>query len=305
MRDVTEGFDVGIIVGRFQIHALSEGHVELIQEACDRHYKVIIFLGLSPVRGTTRNPLDFEARKQMILERFPDVSVLYIKDESSNEVWSKSLDDKVTDLLSPTQTAVLYGSRDSFIPFYSGKYPTCELEPTVFTSATEVRNQLRRQVVNSADWRAGACWSAANRYPTVFTTCDVAVFNEDYTKILLGRKKNETQYRLIGGFSDPSSASFEDDARREVREEAQIEIDNLTYLGSRRVDDWRYEHEVDKITTLLYAATIAEGRPDPADDIVELIWADWSFGWQEHETPIVSAHRPLMAMLKKAKNKIQ
>jgi len=39
--------DVGIIVGRFQVHKLTEAHFKLIDTVLKRHKKVIIFLGVS------------------------------------------------------------------------------------------------------------------------------------------------------------------------------------------------------------------------------------------------------------------
>jgi bifunctional NMN adenylyltransferase/nudix hydrolase len=50
---------------------LHDAHKDLIETVCDKHDKVIIFLGLSPLMVTRENPLDFESRKQMILEQFP------------------------------------------------------------------------------------------------------------------------------------------------------------------------------------------------------------------------------------------
>ena len=63
--------DVGVLVGRFQVPNLHPGHIELIQSVCEAHSKVLIFLGLAPTKATRNNPLDFESRKHMILEKFP------------------------------------------------------------------------------------------------------------------------------------------------------------------------------------------------------------------------------------------
>ena len=78
------------------------------------------------LRVTRNNPLDFEARKQMILTDYPDVVVLYIKDTHSDELWSKRLDSQIADVAGPTQTVTLYGSRESFIAHYHGRHDTCE-----------------------------------------------------------------------------------------------------------------------------------------------------------------------------------
>ena len=87
--------DVGVIIGRFQVPELHSAHIELIESVRSYHQKVIIFLGVSPLLVTANNPLDFESRKQMILEKYPDVNVLYIKDIVNDSVWSKRLDEQI------------------------------------------------------------------------------------------------------------------------------------------------------------------------------------------------------------------
>lgn len=288
-------FDVGIIVGRFQCHELSEGHVDLLKHVTSQHDKVIVLLGLSPLMVTIRNPLDFEARKQMLLEAFPEVSVLYVKDVPGNDsMWSKAVDRVIGDVIGPNASVMLYGSRDSFIPAYTGRFPTTELEASSYISATEVRKKLARAPRASADWRAGVCWAAANQFPTTQTTVDVAVFSEGGGKILLARKEHEDKLRLIGGFSDPASPTFEADARREVQEEAGIAITDPEYVGSHKVDDLRYRGEVNQIKTILFRAKLLHGRPAPDDDICELHWVDVN---SLRPDMIVDAHLPLMAML--------
>ena len=54
--------DVGVIVGRFQVNELHAAHRELIDTVIGNHKKVLIFLGLSPVRVTRHNPLDFTSK---------------------------------------------------------------------------------------------------------------------------------------------------------------------------------------------------------------------------------------------------
>src|SRR3990172_9189558 len=114
--------DVGVIIGRFQIHELHEAHRDLINAVRAKHGRVIIFVGLSPLRNTPTNPLDFNTRKRMIQETYPDIEVYYVEDNPSDYIWSKNLDREITKWLKPFQTATLYGSRDSFIPSYTGKY---------------------------------------------------------------------------------------------------------------------------------------------------------------------------------------
>lgn len=298
MQPKQEQYDVGVIVGRFQVHELHQAHRDLIQYVCDHHEKVVIFLGLSPLMVSTNNPLDFEARKQMILAEFPDVNVLYAKDMADDDVWSEKLDQMVADLLTPNQSVILYGGRDSFIAHYTGRYPTQELMQSTFMSGTAQRKAIARSSVKgSPEFRAGVIWAAHARFPTAYTTVDIAIFNEDRSQILLGRKHNEKPYRLIGGFSDPKSPDFETDARREVIEETGIEVGGLKYIGSTLVSDWRYRNEPDGIKTMLFIGKYLHGRPTPGDDIEEVRWFDFDER-RPLNSEIVPSHHPLMAMLR-------
>lgn len=263
--------DVGVIVGRFQVDELHEAHEKLIQKVVDNHSKVIIFLGLSPVKCSVNNPLDFEARKQMILDKFPNVNVLYIKDVPDNTDWSFKLDESISDIIGPNQTVLLYGGRDGFLSAYYGKFKTQELKQTSFISGKAKRKEISNSVKASADFRKGVIWATMNQYPKPLATVDVAIFNEDGTEILLGRKPNETKYRFIGGFVN-SGETFESAAKREVLEETGLEISYPKYITSCVIDDWRYKNEVDKITTSFFISKVLYGTPTPNDDIVELRW---------------------------------
>ena len=268
---VSKPTDVGVIVGRFQVNELHEAHIDLINSVLNKHDRVILFLGNSNIRNTTSNPLDYRARRAMIAEKFPTVEIHYINDHPSDAAWSKNLDKLITEQLLPMQTITLYGSRDSFLKCYSGKYNVCELEATTFISGTEVRRRVCNNYPPTADYRAGMIAATAYRYPTAFQTVDIAVVN-DKREILLARKPDEKKWRFIGGFSDPRSVSLEADAKREVSEESGVEVDMINYLGSTLIDDWRYRGEQDKIKTALFVAKYIYGKPEGADDIAEVKW---------------------------------
>lgn len=269
--------DVGIIVGRFQVNELHEAHIDLINSVIQKHDRVLLFLGNSIIRNTTSNPLDYRARRAMIADKFPNVEIHYINDNPSDTAWSKSLDKQIGEQLLPLQSVTLYGSRDSFLKAYSGKYNVCELEATTFISGTEVRRRVCNNYPPTADYRAGMIAATAYRYPTAFQTVDIAVVNEK-GEILLARKPDEKKWRFIGGFSDPRSVSLEDDAKREVIEEASIEVDDITYLGSTLIDDWRYRGEQDKIKTALFVAKYIYGKPEGSDDVAEVKWVQIGTG---------------------------
>jgi len=290
---------VGVLIGRFQVPKLHEIHKELIQTVAQTHPKTIVFLGLAPIPSTRNNPLDFESRKQMLLAEFPDITVLYIKDCKSDEIWSKHVDKQISDIIGPNDTVLLYGGRDSFIKHYVGKFATTELESDRILSGSEIRKEISKKTKASAEFREGVIWGAHNRFPVSYACVDVAILNEDETKVLMARKPEEKEYRFVGGFADPSSPSYEADARREVVEEASIEITDPVYLGSILVDDWRYRNEIDKIKTSLFVCKYMFGKPEAHDDICEIRWILVEDLQKEAyiERNLVPEHRRLTRML--------
>lgn len=291
--------EVGVIVARFQTDQLTDGHKQLLNFVRDHHAKVIILLGLSPLLTTRSNPLDYQARKQMIEKDYPDFIIGYIKDLPSDDVWSKSVDDQINAYASH-QSVVLYGSRDSFIPHYHGKHKTQELEPTINVSGTELRESIKGSTRPTHDFRAGVIWAAYNKFDTVIGTVDIAVFNDDESEFLLGRKPFESKWRFIGGFSDVNSESDEQDARREVIEETHLEVGEMTYICSQRIDDWRYRRERDKIRTRFFKTKRIYGAATPDDDIEELKW--YNFNTFDREL-LVEGHKVLFDKLVEYQNK--
>lgn len=283
--EVVEKEGVGVIVGRFHVSELTQGHCDLFDSVIARHQKVLCLIGLAPIKATKNNPLDYEARRRMIVEKYPNLIIYYIKDHPSNETWSRNLDNIISDHIPPGARATLYGSRDSFISFYSGKHETKELQQQSYVSGTKDRTNIAYEAGNSVDFRKGAIWATQNQYDTAFCTTDVAVINKDVIEggpqILLGRKENEKRFRFLGGFLDPTTGRnergddvFQFNARREVYEETghNMEIGTLHHVGSYFVDDWRYRSEKSKIITTLYYTYYVMGRPEPSDDIYELKW---------------------------------
>ena len=289
---VTKATDVAVIVGRFQVNELHEAHIDLITSVLNKHDRVLLFLGNSTIRNTLNNPLDYRARRTMIADKFPAVEIHYINDNPSDSTWTKNLDKLIGEQLLPMQTVTLYGSRDSFLKCYTGKYTTCELEATTFISGTEVRRRVCNNYPPTADYRAGMIAATAYRFPTAFQTVDIAVVN-DKGELLLARKPEEKKWRFIGGFSDPSSTSLEEDAKREVQEEAGVEVGNITYLGSTLINDWRYRGEIDKIKTALFVAKYVFGKPEGADDVAEVKWVSIN---NLTKNDIVETHHVLIDM---------
>ena len=264
----------GVIIARFQTPHLHEGHKELIDKVRAEHNRTIVVLGVSGVTGTRKNPYDYYTREKLIKTDYNDVIVLPLSDHPSDEAWTNNLDN-LLEGTSPSTSFLLYGSRDSFIPYYSGKSGVVELPEHGDYNATELRKQYADKVFESKDFRAGILYAVHNQYSKVYPTVDVAVFRNERTEILLGKKSINNKWRLIGGFADPEDESYEVAAKRELIEEAgPMEISDLTYETSRKIDDWRYRGEVDKIVTTLFSCDFIYGIPKAQDDIIDLNWFD-------------------------------
>jgi bifunctional NMN adenylyltransferase/nudix hydrolase len=270
MAKVQESFDVGVIVARFQVDDLTDGQRDLLNKVCSTHRRTAVYLGLSPCRSTYNNPLDFETRKLMLKEAYPNIEVYYIKDTPSDVVWSDTLDAMIKETFKDNSVC-LYGSRDSFLQYYCGQFTCRELAQEVFISGTEVRKELAKKVNKSRDFRHGVIWATSNQWPASVPTVDVAIFSDDYKHILLGKKPYEALYRFIGGFVEPGH-TYEYTVMKEAEEEADLQILNMKYVRSFLIDDWRYRSEVNKITTSLFETNQWAGKPNPGDDISELRW---------------------------------
>lgn len=289
---------IAVIVGRFQVAELTQGHLDLFRKVIDDDYgSILLVLGLSPTKCTQRNPLDFESRRLMFEEEFPGkLTIQYLRDEASDSVWSVNLD-RIIDDIRGNRDVVLIGSRDCFYDCYDGCYKNNFIEyvPKVYTSGSEQRKSLSKQIKSNKYWRAGCIYATMNQYPSVYATVDCAIFNDmSLDKIYLARKENEYSYRFIGGFSSPTDSSFEAAARREAAEETKLETTIIQYIGSRKIDDWRYRSETNKIITNFYAMVKNWGRAQPSDDIKELYLVDFN---TLSENDIVPEHRELFNML--------
>lgn len=283
--------DIGVIIGRFQIHELHSEHIKLIETVLSNHDKVILFLGTTSAIGTKKNPLDFITRKRMIEEHFENriSSILALPDQKSDVVWSSQIHSKVREVF-PSGEVTLYGSKDSFIPYYTGKWKTCELQPEVFVSAVDIRESISKKTISSPEFRAGVIYSIYNQYPTTYSTVDVAIV-DGKGNILLGRKANEKEWRFIGGFVDVDDINDIAAAKREGREETGLELSDFKFICSMKIMDWRYRGIKDRsIITRFYECKYTFGAPQPQDDIAELKWFSIS-----NPPTLVDEHNTLFA----------
>lgn len=281
---------IGVIVGRFQVPQLTPGHLDLFTDVFERHEKVLVFLGTSPIKASRHNPLPFKARKRMITNAFkktpgdPILKILEIKDVHHEVLWSKTLDEKIRKEY-PTGPVTLYGSRDGFIPYYKGTFKTVELEARRVVSGSDIRKAIdalfsdeNGEAFDSEKVRQAWIACCFDRFPTSYTTVDGAVIDRLLNRLLLARKTNDPdgKWRFIGGFCDINLDSCLDEAvKREVMEETDFKgVGEPIYVGSAKINDWRYRNEQDGIMTTLFIIDEFVGEPKASDDISELKWFD-------------------------------
>jgi bifunctional NMN adenylyltransferase/nudix hydrolase len=286
---------LGVIVGRFQVPELHAGHRHLIEYSLAHNEKTLIVIGSGRGLATERNPLPYSVRQAMMLEAYPLVRVIEHFDHPSDEVWSTRLD-ALIDIVFPGHRPTLYGSRDSFIPHYSGVNKV-ELIPDIESvTGTALRESVKEHVACSSPFRSGIIHTHATRFPIVYPVVDVAIINPERRMVLLGEKETDQgKRRFIGGFVDTTlDDSYEHAARREAFEETGgLEVDAYTYLGSIRIDDWRYRGSKDCVMSSFFKAQYIFGQPRASDDIDALHWTPF----EEVMERLAESHKPLGEML--------
>jgi len=100
-----------------------------------------------------------------------------------------------------------------------------------------------------------------------------ALVLDDDGRLLLARRAHEPDRGLwdtLGGFLDEDEDAIAG-LRRELREEAGLEIDVGRFVGAFS-DRYGSAPDARSVVNLVWEATIAGGEPAPADDVSELRW---------------------------------
>lgn len=158
---------IGVIVARFQVAELHDGHKKLIQTTIDNSDKVIIFLGVSYNKFTKLDPLSFHSRRMMILDDYPDVAIIPLYDiPGEDQRWVEVLDQLIGAYTPEGYVPELFGSRDSFIDFYvkhNGKHQTHTVTEIEGLSGTVQRALIANTIEHSVDFRKGIIHALLNK----------------------------------------------------------------------------------------------------------------------------------------------
>jgi bifunctional NMN adenylyltransferase/nudix hydrolase len=294
---------LGVVVGRFQLPELHDGHKFLIDYVAGRNSRVLVVCGNNDVRPHTANPYPPAIQEHVVRHSYPDVSVSHIPDSKvSPAAWSQQLDSIVREAAGGMDVT-LYGSRDSFLPLYSGEYETEEVVTEGVYSATSIRAELGNQILDDPIFRMGWLAAISQQYAVTDPTVDVCIVDDTFSNVLFGRRGEGAPLRFIGGFTDPTDESYEVAVKRERSEEVlKIKTGEPIYIGSHRVNDSRYKHTKYGIMTAFFAMKYISGEPVGGDDMPIVEWAPLL---PETKALVDGTHQKLFDMLWTYKLKAQ
>lgn len=283
---------LGVIVARFQVPSLHEGHVYLLEEVAKQSDSVLILLGYKVNQPDIKNPFPVSVRLAMVRQKIKELGIKnhvivdVLEDNPvSNNAWSADLDNTIrkheellAEKFGESISSCLYGSRDSFLLYYHGAYTSSSIDQKDTVSGTEMRERvLSLDEENlSNEHREGMVYGLKYIYPVGMSVVDVLIYKrvKDELCFLLGRKHREKDFRIIGGFFDVTKdTSLEDAALREMKEEVgELKVAQPVYVMSKKIDDWRYRDNQHKIVSSLFVIEYVQGEPKAGDDIEEVLW---------------------------------
>ncbi len=287
---------VGVIVARFQVPELHDGHRFLINEVINTHRDVLVILGVSRGKPTDRNPLTFLMREGMVRSAFPgrNLTIVPLLSSPTSFVDRSAGIDALIEKHFPGRHALLYGSRDSFVKSYNGRFNTVEVRTIFSGSASEIREHV--DVINSSDFRSGVIYAVRSFGATAFPAVDVAVVCPK-TKgfLLVGKKEDGGKLRFPGVFFKPDvDRSFEAAGMRAIAKELPNIVCSIPrVVGSAVVDDWRYHRSSACILTVLLRVPYVSGEARHGTGVDTIQWVD-SMRIRE---ALVPEHQPVIDLM--------
>ncbi len=291
---------IGVVIGRFQVPALHDGHRTLLQTVREKSDRIVVLLGVNSLDGRTpENPLTFSQRESLFrpLQQAGQpfvVFVLPLFDERDNESWSAQIDTLLSRTY-PDAIITLYGGRLSFAESYKGRYPVeaLELQPAITAAGTASRAAIQES--SDPSFLRGCIYTLQQQFPHSYQAVDIALVRRP--DVFLIRRADSGEWAFPGGFVDPTDKSLEAAASRELYEETGLTADkgsDLEYVTSLRVDDWRYRGSRDQIMTALYLGWYTFGVPrlNPSE-VQDYTWVSLDKG----QEMICATHQPLFGAL--------
>lgn len=194
---------------------------------------------------------------------------------------------ELEDCLQPTEHYKFDGIRSLFsiMPEAVIKIAGKAFQILHWDSSHQFCGRCGTRTLTRADERVRICPSCdLQAYPRITPVIIVAVVRDG--KLLLANNKSMRKdlYSLIAGFIEPGE-SFEEGVRREVREEVNIEIEDIHYFGSQT---WPFP------SSLIAGFTAHHRSGEIIPDGVEIGHADW---YSPHSMPSIPPPGSISRML--------
>lgn len=289
----TEG--IGVLFAPFQIPSLRFGkqdHTSYIEQILTEHNQCVIALPVKRVAPTKNNPLPYETRVRMILERFPNVICVPVPDTKYPVNKIAALKNAVASAFSdlrgqaltfyiPMEWDDIYKAKDNFKNFKL--HTLLSAERGIRTHVTTKPFTVFTATTPEEGVRIGMIAAMNQQFPITWGTIDMAILRTVASRrfVLLGKKPGENGWRFPGGFKDRTDPDYETAVYREggeeVLQDGSVPKDNFSYpayIGSREIKDWRYADEIDGITTMFFALDFVgdENVLKANDDLAEVQW---------------------------------
>lgn len=272
----------------------------MVKTVIDQHQFTAMYLSTSPIPGNREQPLSYVMRRMMVHEHFPSLFIAPLIDMARQTKWVEKVETMIRESF-PLLSVHIYGSADVVDMYknHGGRIPVSPLEGPDPTAAIA---NARTIMPNSVDFRKGVFYATNHRFRHVVSTVDGAILKGDM--VLLGRKPHEDEWRFMGGFTEPTSETDEEDLSREAIEEFNIKVkpEDWYYLGRVAVKDWRVVGTGDAIRTGFYVAFEYEGEPVAGDDLAEVKWVNIAL--DARDVPLVPEHHHLWLRLQAARQSV-
>ena len=270
---------LSVVIGRFQVPSLTIGHSRLLTTARHQGDHVLVLIGSPGKPPSVSNPLDYLMRERMIRQALPFATIMPVWDHPDDQKWMRTVEELTESvrMIQRLDSIVYYTDHDGFV-----KYCMPTNGDVVYESpkaederGTSVRQRTGKLIEHSVDFRKGVIWATQNQFPIVSPTVDIACIAPETKALLLIRKKNESGWRLPGGFIDVNDQSALDAAKRELLEECgpNLNVSDWKFWTTRKIHDWRLRGEVNRgIMTTVFTCLRMWGTVNAGDDALDAAW---------------------------------
>lgn len=269
----------GLFIGRFQ--PLHKGHVEVMKAIAESLDNLIVAIGSSNKSNTQENPFNADEREMMIKLSLDvkNYEIVKIPDFDDYPKWVNYV---ITN--SPHFDIVFSGNAVVKKLFEEKGYNVQNFPASPYVSAS----QIRQMIFDGADYShylpQGTLQvlkemkgiekikkiynKAIYRNPPTAVDIVAEIYNPEFEGIALIKRGNDPfkgKWALPGGFQE-EGYSFEATAKKEMREETNLEIEILHNLTPRSEPDRDPRGQVNSIPFVAKAT----GEPKAGDDAAEI-----------------------------------